>query len=203
MSNVPDKQRFEEAYSGEAPWDIDGPQQPFVAVADRIAGSLLDAGCGTGEHSLFFANRGVQVLGIDFLPEAIRRAKQKAVDRKSTAKFEVMDALTLDRHQAKYENIVDSGLFHCFTDEDRKQYVAGLAHVLMPGGHLFMMCFSDAEPGEVGPRRIAKHDLGVAFATGWAIESIEPVTFQLNPKFNAAQFSPGGPKSWFVIVRRD
>ncbi len=84
---------------------------------------------------------------------------------------------------------------------DRRRYVAGLAHVLNPGGRLFLQCFSDAEPAGQGPRRITRDELHTAFATGWTIESIEPVHFELNPKFIGATFSPGGPKSWFATIR--
>src|SRR5262249_40648 len=56
-SNSMDGGTFEEFYAGPAPWDIDKPQVPFVAAADRITGPILDAGCGTGEHALFFASR--------------------------------------------------------------------------------------------------------------------------------------------------
>jgi cyclopropane fatty-acyl-phospholipid synthase-like methyltransferase len=202
MSNVPDKVTFETAYSGEAPWDIPGPQPSFVAFADQITGRILDAGCGTGEHSLFFAGRGREVIGIDFLAEPIRRAKQKAIDRSLTAQFEVSDALTLKDCSEQFDNVIDSGLFHCFSDDDRKAYVEGLGHVLKSGGKLFLMCFSDAEPGEQGPRRISRDDLQKAFANGWQIESIEPTAFETNPNFKGMDFSPGGPKSWFVIVRR-
>jgi hypothetical protein len=34
--------------------------------------------------------------------------------------------------------------------------VAGLATVLKSGGRLFLMCFSDQEPGTQGPRRISQ-----------------------------------------------
>src|SRR5579862_8318384 len=78
MSAVPDRATFENIYAGQAPWDIGRPQQHFIDVADRIAGSVLDAGCGTGENALYFAGRGCKVTGIDFLEEPIRRAKQKA-----------------------------------------------------------------------------------------------------------------------------
>ena len=53
----PGKDRFQQAYVDKAPWDIDKPQPVFVAAADRISGSILDAGCGTGENALFFAAR--------------------------------------------------------------------------------------------------------------------------------------------------
>jgi cyclopropane fatty-acyl-phospholipid synthase-like methyltransferase len=202
MSSIPKKESFEAAYSGEAPWDTPGPQQAFVAVADQITGKVLDAGCGTGENALFFSGRGQDVVGIDFLEEPIRRAMQKAKDRGLAASFEVKDALTLQEWIEGYDSVIDSGLFHCFSDDDCTRYVEGLAHVLKLGGRLFVMCFSDAEPGEQGPRRISKDDLNNAFADGWTIESIEPTAFEINPKFQGMEFSPGGPKSWFVIVRR-
>ena len=81
MSSVPDRSTFETAYTGQAPWDIGRPQQVFLEVADRITGSVLDAGCGTGENALFFAGRGHKVTGIDFLEEPIQRAKRKAAER--------------------------------------------------------------------------------------------------------------------------
>ena len=47
MTAVPKRTDFEAAYAGQAPWDIGRPQQAFLAVADRVAGSVLNAGCGT------------------------------------------------------------------------------------------------------------------------------------------------------------
>ena len=66
MTALPDRNTFESAYAGQAPWDIGRPQKPFLDVADRIADSVLDAGCGTGENSLHFAGRGCAVTVIDF-----------------------------------------------------------------------------------------------------------------------------------------
>ncbi len=98
--------------------------------------------------------------------------------------------------------MIDSGLFHGFSDEDRLRYVAGLATVLKPGGRLFLMCFSDEEPGTQGPRRVSKEEQHAAFAQGWSIESIEPVQVEVRPDLKDLTFSEGGPKEWFVVVRR-
>ena len=46
-----------------------------------ISGSVLDAGCGTGETALYLAGRGHAVVGIDFAPAAIARARVKAAAR--------------------------------------------------------------------------------------------------------------------------
>ena len=101
-----------------------------------------------------------------------------------------------------FDNVIDSGLFHVFNDEDRRRYVEGLATVLKPGGRLFLLCFSDEEPGTQGPRRVSKKELHDAFAEGWSIESIEPSRYEVRPDLKDLTFSEGGPKAWFVVVRR-
>ena len=201
MTNIPDKGHFANAYADKAPWDIPGPQPAFVKAADQITGSILDAGCGTGENAMFFAQRGNTVTGIDYLEEPIKRAKQKAVDRSLPVNFLVMDALALTEIPQVFDNVIDSGLFHVFSDADRKKYVEGLVKVLKPGGRLFLMCFSDGEPGTAGPRRVSNAELQAEFANGWTIESVAPARFQTIPEFKDT-FSEGGPKAWFVVVKR-
>jgi SAM-dependent methyltransferase len=202
MSDVPDKSTFVSLYSGQAPWDIGKPQQAFIDVADRITGSVLDAGCGTGDNALFFASRGHEVMGIDFLAEPINRAKQKAAERGLKATFLVMDALALKDLTERFDTVIDSGLFHVFSDDDRRRYVDGLASVVKPGGRLFLLCFSDDEPGTQGPRRVSAKEIRDAFAQGWKVESIQPTQFNVRPDLKGFTFSDGGPKAWFAAVTR-
>lgn len=199
---IPDRSTFEAIYAGQPPWDIGRPQKPFIDAADRITGSALDVGCGTGDTALFLSGRGCKVTGIDFLDVPIQRAKQKATERGIQATFWVKDALTLKDWSERFDNVIDSGLFHVFSDEDRRRYVEGLAAVLKPGGRLFLSCFSDEEPGEQGPRRVSKQELHDAFADGWSIEFIEPSRYEVRPDLKDLSFSEGGPKAWFVVVRR-
>jgi cyclopropane fatty-acyl-phospholipid synthase-like methyltransferase len=193
---------FEALYAAPAPWDIGKPQRPFIAIADRVATPVLDAGCGTGEHALFFAGRGHRVVGIDFVEEAIRRARAKAAEQGLPIEFLVKDATTLGDWGERFASVIDCGLFHVFSDEDRQRYVEGLAQVVVPGGLLFLMCFSDEEPGTEGPRRVSRQELYDAFADGWEVESIELTRCEVHPEFTEFEFSEGGPKVWFAIVRR-
>jgi cyclopropane fatty-acyl-phospholipid synthase-like methyltransferase len=202
MSAFSNKVAVEAMYAGQAPWDIGKPQKPFIDVADRITGTVLDAGCGTGDTALFLAGRGCKVTGIDFLEVPIQRAQRKAAERGVQATFLVKDALTLKDWTERFDNVIDSGLFHVFSDEDRLRYVEGLATILKPGGRLFLMCFSDEEPGTQGPRRVSKKELHAAFAEGWSIESIEPRQVEVRPDLKDVSFSEGGPMAWFVVVRR-
>jgi cyclopropane fatty-acyl-phospholipid synthase-like methyltransferase len=193
---------FQLVYAGDPPpWDIEGPQPAFARVADRIAGSVLDAGCGTGENALFLASRGLEVTGIDFLAAPVERATRKAATRGLSARFRVKDALTLSDWDERFDVVLDCGLFHVFADADRVRYVSGLATVLRPGGRLFLLCFSDAQPGSEGPRRVPKAELESTFAGGWSIESIEAATFEVRPELRA-RFGGTDPKAWFLVARR-
>ena len=200
---IHDRNSFEQLYAGQPRWEIGRPQRALLEVADKITGSVLDSGCGTGENALFFASRGQRVTGIDFLAEPITIAKKKAAERGLTATFLVMDALALKELPEVFNNLIDSGLFHVFGDEDRRRYVEGLASVLKPGGRLFLLCFSDAEPGDQGPRRVSRKEIEDAFAEGWVIESIKPSRYEVRPDPKGSSFRDGGPKAWFVVTRRE
>jgi SAM-dependent methyltransferase len=197
-----DRATFENFYAGPAPWDIGRPQVQFTAIADRVKSPVLDAGCGTGEHALFFAALGHRVTGIDFVKEAIRRAQRKAAERVVAAEFLVKDATTLGDCTKRFATVIDCGLFHVFSDDDRRRYVEGLAHVLEPGGRLFLLCFSADEPGTEGPRRVTREEIYDAFGDGWEVESVQPCQIEINPNFTEMTFSPGGPRAWFAIIRR-
>jgi 2-polyprenyl-3-methyl-5-hydroxy-6-metoxy-1,4-benzoquinol methylase len=133
---VPDRNTIETAYAEQAPWDIGRPQQVFLNVADQITGTVLDAGCGTGDIALFLARRGRQVTGIDFLAEPIQRAQRKAAERGVSATFLVKDAVALKDWSERFDYVIDSGLFDVFSDQDRQRYVEGLATVLRPGARM-------------------------------------------------------------------
>ena len=197
-----DRTAFESIYAGQPRWEIGRPQKAFIDVADQITGSILDSGCGTGENAFFFASRGNKVTGIDFLDEPITIAKRKATERGVTVTFLVMDALTLKDWTERFDNVIDSGLFHVFGDDDRRRYVEGLATVLKPNGRFIFLCFSDEEPGTQGPRRVSAKEIQDAFAEGWAVESIEPSRYEVRPDPKDISFSDGGPRAWFVVVRR-
>jgi hypothetical protein len=49
---------------------------------------------------------------------------------------------------------------------------------------------------------VSRQELYDAFADGWVVESIEPVRLELNPEFTEVEFSAGGARAWFAIIRR-
>jgi cyclopropane fatty-acyl-phospholipid synthase-like methyltransferase len=174
---------WDDSYVGPPPpWDIGRPQPAFVRLANSGAlhGAALDAGCGTGEQTLLAAQHGARAVGIDVSRRAVEAARRKAAERNIDATFQVFDALHLDAFAETFDTIVDSGLFHIFNDADRKQYVASLRSALRDGGHLHLMCFSDRQPGDWGPRRVTEGELRAAFGPDWRIESLTADRFEVN-----------------------
>lgn len=175
---------WDESYAGETPpWDIGRPQPAFARLAEAgaLTGALLDAGCGTGEHTILAARHNASALGVDVSARAIEIARRKAADRGVDARFQVLDALHLVSLGTSFDTVLDSGLFHVFDDAARAQYVAALHAVLRPHGHLLLMCFSDRQPGGWGPRRVTEEELRGAFGSGWRIDSLTSERFDINP----------------------
>jgi SAM-dependent methyltransferase len=200
--------RFEVAYQqGSPPWDVPGPQPALVGLEDegKIIGTVLDCGCGTGENALFFAGRGHDVLGLDFVPTAIDRARAKAAERGvGNVRFEVGDAFELDRlGLTPFDTVIDCGLFHTFEAPERSRYVAGLERVVKPGGRVALLCFSDREPPGGGPKRITREDIRAAFAgPAWRVAETREARFQSTGREGDFHFSPGGPFAWLSLIER-
>jgi len=191
---------WDSAYqAGPPPWDIGRPQPAFVRLAGSglLSGRVLDAGCGTGEHVLLAAAHGAQAMGVDVSALAIEKARGKAAERGLAARFEVADALHLERLGETFDTVIDSGLFHVFDDADRGRYVTSLAAVMEPGGSYFMMCFSDSQPGEWGPRRVRREEILLAFADGWEVASLTRDAFSINPMPGTASAA-----AWLAVIHR-
>lgn len=191
---------WDDAYAGSPPpWDIGRPQPAFVRLAEagRLTGALLDAGCGTGEHAILAARHGAEPLGIDLSPRAIEVARRKAAGLGADATFEVLDVLRVETLDRTFDTVIDSGLFHVFDDADRARYQAAVKAVLRSGGHFHLVCFSDRQPGDWGPRRVTEAELRSAFGEGWRMDSLARERFEVNPGF-------GGPavEAWLADVVR-
>lgn len=187
---------FEEGYrGGSPPWEIGRPQPEVVHLADEGAfrGSVLDAGCGTGENALLLAERGLAVTGVDAAPTAIARAREKAA-RGVRARFEVADALDLGALRERFDTVLDCGLFHVLDDAERQRYAASLADAVASGGQAHVLCFSEEERGP-GPRRVSEWDLRATFRGLFVLSRIRPGLLQ-------SHVHPGGAKAWVATLTR-
>jgi cyclopropane fatty-acyl-phospholipid synthase-like methyltransferase len=189
---------MEDLYASPPPWDIGRPQPAFLALAQAgaIRGRVLDVGCGTGEHVLMCAGLGLDATGIDLAMKALHAAEEKARDRGLTARFVRHDARRLADLGESFDTVLDCGLFHVFTDDDRALFVDGLRSVVPSGGRYFMLGFSDRQPGEWGRvRKLRQGEITASFADGWRVDSIEPATIDITT-------DPAGIRAWLAALTR-
>jgi SAM-dependent methyltransferase len=172
---------WNDAYRATPPWDIGRPQPVFVELAKKgelEPGSVLDIGCGTGENAILLAESGYTVTGVDAAPIAIDMAKAKAKARKVNVEFHIRNALNLNLGQSRFDNAIDSGLFHTFHDNERPVYANEVAKSLREGGKYFMMCFSENEPTDWGgPRRVSRAEIRDTFSPLFQINYILDALF--------------------------
>jgi SAM-dependent methyltransferase len=174
------------ADGGVPTWDIGRPQPAVLRLVEEGAfggpeAAVLDAGCGTGEHAVLLAALGHAVVGVDLAAEAIRRARARAAERAAVPapRFFVHDALDLGSllvtARPPFDVALDVGLFHALADEERPRYAASLATAVRPGGHAFIVCWSDRNPFGYGPRRVTRRDLRATFraSAGWHVDRID------------------------------
>ena len=186
---------FEQFYEGTPPWEIGQPQPALLAVAGRggFRGRVLDVGCGTGEHALLAASLGLEAVGIDAAPTAIARATSAADARGLAATFIVGDFLDPTLDLGAFDTVVDSAVFHVFSDEQRTRFVRRLHDVMTPDAHYFMVVFSEQAPGTGGPRRLTEAEIRASFGAGWSIEALERAHLQ-----TLLMAVP----AWFAAIRR-
>lgn len=190
---------FKHYAAGIPNWQTDRPQPEVIRLLDegRIEGPVLDLGCGAGDNAMEIARRGLRVLGMDPVPEALRRAREK-VRQSSLAQppeFMVGDALQLEESGLEFETILDSAVFHIFSDADQLAYVRGVESVLSSGGRLHLLSFSELEIREPGPRRLSLEQIRAPFGGGWEMEEARRCRYEDRSK-------PDGAHAWRVSFRR-
>jgi cyclopropane fatty-acyl-phospholipid synthase-like methyltransferase len=194
MDNTPAV--FDKDYKGIPAWDIGHPQSAYTNLAQtgQIQGSVLDVGCGTGENALYLAQQGHEVWGIDFSPLAIEKAREKASARGIPATFHVADALDLRKLQKTFDTVIDSGLFHVFSDEERLLFVKSLESVLKPGGTYYLLCFGNQQSWKIPrPRLVSPEEISATFQGKWSVRSIQETRFEIT-------LLPDGFHAWLATI---
>ncbi len=127
--------------AGKPAWDSDEPHPELnQIIAGRQPGRALDLGCGTGADAVFLAHHGWEVVGVDFVPAAINRARSTA----SSARFILGDVTQLREAGVggPFDLIIDIGCYHAIPSDLRDAYVAEVAAVARPGADLYLVAIS-------------------------------------------------------------
>ena len=186
-------------HDGPAPWDVGRPQPAVVrlAAAGAFSGSVLDAGCGTGDNSLLVASLGLSVVGVDVAETALAIARDKAGERGLDVEFAVADALQLHLLGRTFDTVLDCGLFHTFDVHEKSGYATSLGSVTRPGGTLYVLCFRDGGP-DAGPHPVRRDELLEAFdpSRGWRVDALT------EDRVLTRYHDSSGAPAWLATVSR-
>jgi SAM-dependent methyltransferase len=160
---------------GFTPWEQMAEPQIAGQIADLFAreeegreppyGRALDLGCGSGIWAVALAQRGWQVTCVDFVPKALRRARERAAEARVELQLLDGDVTDLDAAEvgSGFQLLLDFGCFHDeLTDEQRNQEGREATAAAAPGATLLMMAWSPGRRGPL-PRGASREDIQAAF----------------------------------------
>jgi SAM-dependent methyltransferase len=160
---------------GFVPWDghplATSLQQLIEGDGALPPGTALDLGCGTGDNSIYLAEHGWQVTGVDFVAKAVDKARAKAAAKKVDANFARADVTRLSSEGvgSNFGLIVDNGCLHGMSPDDRDAYVREVTAVAAPDARLLLVEFITG--GSYGVPGIDPDEVKRRFAPDWTLLS--------------------------------
>jgi len=131
---------WEEHWSREdfhMPWMDRGISKQILEAVETgwfpAGGLVLDIGCGVGEVTHWFAERGFPALGIDFASAAIERARAQYEEIPGRLEYRTLDIVREALPDRPYSILLDRGCFHGISPADSDSYVRNVASVSAPG----------------------------------------------------------------------
>jgi SAM-dependent methyltransferase len=197
---MPAEERFKERYaSGDTPWDIGKPDINLIQTVTTMAiepCKALDIGCGTGDNSIWLAQKNFQVTGVDVSEIAIDKAREKALQAKVKFTFMVTDFLTNKIEGAPFGFVFDRGCFHSLSsDEERQSFAENVAaHLTKDGLWLSLVGNADEQRQGPGPPKRTARDIVNSTEPSFEILSLVSGYFGSN--------RPNPPRAWICLMRK-
>jgi len=198
-----ERSTFERLYDaasapGDLPWHRDEPWPMLERVVhDRgEGGRAVDLGCGAGIYSVYLAEQGYDVTGVDLMPEAVEMAADRADAAGVDLTLSEADILQW-RGDGPYDLVLDASCMHSFTGVDRDAYHRRLLHDwLADDGDYVLVHFGkkhllDWRP--MGPRRRTRAEVVDEFSpplveTAYAEDELTGVPLPVGPRPRMGQY---------------
>lgn len=193
-------ENYQERYkAGDAPWDIGKPDFNLIEVVTQklvAPCKALDIGCGTGDNSIWLAQNGFQVVGIDTSDIALDKAREKAAQAKVECEFRRVDFLSGRVEGAPFGFVFDRGCFHSFASHDeRTRFAENVAEHLSDGG-LWLSLVGSADDRREGPGPPRRTALDIVSA----VEPYFEILSLVSSHFGSNR--PVPPRAWRCLMQK-
>lgn len=164
---------------GDVPWDAELPPPEVLATVETLQpGRALDVGCGYGRASIYLAQHGWQVAGVDFIETAVVEARRRAAAAgvETAVAFYVGPVTDLSFLDGPYDLALDVGCMHSFDASQLAAYAAGLRRLVRPGGLYLLFAHlrnETAEPDDSW-RWVAEAEVRQALNAGFVLSRMVP-----------------------------
>jgi len=169
--------RLSERYaSGEIPWDDSSPPPEVLEfVPSLMPGRAIDLGCGYGRASIYLAEQGWEVDGIDFVEQALAEARRRSSEAGVSVQFHRSSVTEIDFLEGPYQFALDVGCAHALDDQGLRQYKDQLFRLLEPGATfmLFARCGEEQDDESSGPPGLDERVLLEIFEDGFRLTWVE------------------------------
>lgn len=165
-------------------------RQYVLAWAHGVDGPIIDVGCGPGQWTNYLHENGLEVEGIDPVPEFIDHARQRYPE----VTYRLGNAGRLDVHDASLGGVLAwYSLIHTAPD-DLDSLLAEFARCLRPGGHLAIgFC--------AGPELVS-FDHAVTTAYFWPVELLSARVRRAGFVVTQTRHDPGSRPHEAITARR-
>jgi SAM-dependent methyltransferase len=192
--------RFKKRYkTGDTPWDIGKPDYNLTETVTKTPiqnCKALDIGCGTGDNSIWLAQKQFQVTGTDISEIAIEKAKEKASKSDVKCTFLVVDFIRNRIEGAPFGFVFDRGCFHTFTsDKERKRFAKNVASNLEKDG-LWLSIIGNADEPRQGPGPPQRTAIEIVAA----VESYFKILSLTSSHFGSIRQNP--PRCWVCLMQK-
>lgn len=211
-------------WESDCPYEIltralEGDEALQALAAKALSGSIeaIELGCGSGHNSVFLAEKGFRVVGVDIVADALVKARSLAESKLGAVAgrvtwaqldvFKLLDDVPVEQLPggralgSRFDLILDFQCFHVLRPLGEEKLVEVLAGLLRPGGLLLIVTGNADEPEDRGPVRLRREELEKAFA-GSSLEFLWLRAERMTATPAYAKSGSQPPLAWAGLLRK-
>ena len=184
---------------GDLPWDTGRPSSELTRVIRQYAIEpcrALEIGCGTGTNSVWLAQQGFEVTGVDLAPLAVEQAQRRARAAGVNVHFLAASVLELPALAGPFAFFFDRGCYHAVRRSAPREYAPAVARQLAGDARGLVLAGNAREPHEPGPPVVTEEEIREEL--GFAFQILDLHEF----RFDEAPGVPARFLGWSCLVEK-